>query len=77
MPAGCVTTRNLSEPQRAVFHYFAGILKSPQANDCALLLVHTSSGKAPALEAKWRLLWDGARPGDDRERFWLYQLSAR
>ena len=76
-PAGCVTARNLAEPQRAVFHYFAGIVKSPQTKDCPLLLLQTSSDKPPALEPKWQLLWGGGRPGDERERFWLYQLSAR
>jgi len=68
-PPGCVTTHDLSEPQRAVFHYFAGIAKGP-AQDCPLLLVHTS-GKPPAPDPRWRLLWQGSRPGEERERFWL------
>jgi hypothetical protein len=82
-PAGCVATHDLSEPQRAVFHYFAGIRKSPGQADCPLLLVHTSSRKPPVRGSEWKLLWDGGRPGDGREHFWLYQrgpsrqLSAR
>ena len=74
-PPGCVVAHDLSEPQRAVFHYFAGITKSG-AQDCPLLLVHTS-GKPPATDARWQLLWQGSRPGELRERFWLYQASAR
>jgi 4-amino-4-deoxy-L-arabinose transferase-like glycosyltransferase len=77
-PAGaaCITAPDLSEPQRAVFHYFAGILKSEETKDCPLLLLHTSSIKPPALDPKWLLLWNGGRPGDDREHFWLFTSSA-
>lgn len=77
-PAGCVATHDLSEPQRAVFHYFAGIRKTAEP-DCPLLLAHTSSRKPPAIARDWKLLWDGNRPGDGREHFWLYQrpLSSR
>lgn len=77
-PQGCVATHDLSEPQRAVFHYFAGIRKTAE-QDCPLLLAHTSSRKPPAVAGDWKLLWDGNRPGDGREHFWLYQrpLSSR
>lgn len=72
-PAGtaCITAPNLTEPQRAVFHYFAGITKSAETKDCPLLLLTTSSDKPPAAEGR-RLLWRGTRPGDDKERFWLF-----
>jgi len=71
-PAGtCITAPALSEPQRAVFHYFAGILKSAETKDCPLLLLTTSSDKPPLAEGR-TLLWRGTRPGDDKERFWLF-----
>jgi len=73
---GCITAPNLTEPQRALFHYFAGILKSEKTRDCPLLLLHTSSVKPPELDSKWQLLWNGGRPGDDREYFWLFTSSA-
>jgi 4-amino-4-deoxy-L-arabinose transferase-like glycosyltransferase len=76
-PAGCVATHDLSEPQRAVFHYFAGIRKREQDRDCPLLLVHTSSRTPPVKGGDWTLLWDGGRPGDEREHFWLYERSLR
>lgn len=74
--SGCVANRDLSEPQRAVFHYFAGIKSIreslPAARDCPLLLVHTSSDTAPARTEGWTLVWRGTRPGDDKERLWLF-----
>jgi 4-amino-4-deoxy-L-arabinose transferase-like glycosyltransferase len=74
LPAGpgCITAGELTEPQRAVFHYFAGILKSEETKDCPLLLLHTSSDKPPQTTEGWKLIWRGTRPGDDRERFWLF-----
>jgi 4-amino-4-deoxy-L-arabinose transferase-like glycosyltransferase len=70
-PAGCVVARNLTEPQRAMFHYYAGIA-APGKPDCPLLLVHTASAQAPAPGDGWRLLWQGTRPGDTKEFFWLF-----
>ena len=71
-PAGaCVAARNLTEPQRAVFHYFAGISR-PGKPDCPLLLVHTASAEAPMPGDGWKLAWRGTRPGDNKEFFWLF-----
>ena len=72
---GCVASRNLTEPQRALFHYFAGMLTlredSAPARDCALLLVHSSEKTQPLADG-WKLAWRGTRPGDDKEWFWLF-----
>jgi len=68
---GCVATRNLTEPQRAMFHYFAGIEATKR--DCPLLLVQTSSVQTPAPGEGWQLRWRGTRPGDSKEFFWLYE----
>jgi len=71
-PAGdCVAARNLTEPQRAVFHYFAGIT-APGKTDCRLLLVHTPSAETPTPGDGWKLAWQGTRPGDNKEFFWLF-----
>jgi 4-amino-4-deoxy-L-arabinose transferase-like glycosyltransferase len=73
VPAGaCVTGRNLTEPQRAMFHYYSGVVAG---RECPLLLVHTNSPAAPPLARDWTLLWRGTRPGDEKEFFWLF--SAR
>lgn len=74
--AGCVASRNLSEPQRAMFHYFAGLVtvreKSPDAASCPLLLVHSSEKSVPDVGTQWKLAWQGTRPGDTKEFFWLF-----
>jgi hypothetical protein len=69
--AACVSGRNLTEPQRAMFHYYSGVIAG---RECPFLLVHTDKPVAPALEA-WTLIWRGTRPGDEKEFFWLF--SAR
>jgi len=68
----CVSGRDLTEPQRAVFHYYLGIVAK---RECPLLLVHSSTPTAPALGREWTLVWRGTRPGDEKEFFWLF--SAR
>jgi len=67
---GCVAALNLGEPQRALFHYFAGI-RAPVGRGCPLLLVQTS-GKPPAPPGALRLLWRGTRPGESDEVYWLF-----
>ena len=69
---GCVATRNLTEPQRAMFHYHAGIVALPKDAQCPWLLVHTSDNKPPEPGPQWRLDWQGTRPGDSKEWFWLF-----
>ena len=70
-PNQCISARNLTEPQRAMFDYFAGITASRR--DCPLLLIATASATAPAPGEGWRLRWHGTRPGDTKEYFWLYE----
>ncbi len=70
---GCVASRNLTEPQRAMFHYFAGLVTAREgAADCPLLLVHTSDPGVPRTDTQWKLVWQGTRPGDRKEFFWLF-----
>lgn len=68
-PDACVSGRNLTEPQRAMFHYYNGVIAG---RDCPMLLVHTSSFEAPTPGRNWTLVWRGTRPGDDKEFFWLF-----
>lgn len=68
---GCVAARNLTEPQRAMFDYHAGI-RAPAAADCPWLLVHTGTAQAPSPGDAWQLAWQGTRPGDTKEFFWLF-----
>ena len=78
---GCVTSRNLGDPQRALLYYFTGIATVREEThaqaDCRALLVQygAMSGASPAL-AGWRVEWEGGRRGDATERYVLYSKDA-
>jgi 4-amino-4-deoxy-L-arabinose transferase-like glycosyltransferase len=79
---GCVASRNLGEPQRALLQYFAGLVtvreESSPKHDCAALLVQYGRiDSAPAAPDGWTLAWQGQRRGDDTERFVLYARTTR
>lgn len=74
----CIASKSLGEPQRALLEYYAGILtrrvEVHKATQCDLLLVQGSvSNPEKAPGPQWRLIWEGARPGDRKERYWLFQ----
>ena len=78
--AGCVASVRLGEPQRAMLHYYIGLLtESAEVEQdqtrCDLLLLQTRDAKAPPAVSLsgWELIWRGARPGDDKEAFYLYR----
>jgi 4-amino-4-deoxy-L-arabinose transferase-like glycosyltransferase len=82
LPAqGCVASRNLGEPQRALFRYFAGLVtvreETTPMQDCATLLVQYGRvERTPAAPDGWSVKWEGHRRGDDTERFVLYTRTA-
>ncbi|WP_124951103.1 ArnT family glycosyltransferase [Sulfuriferula thiophila] len=73
----CIASQGLGESTRPMLEYYLGILTQrrelhPDA-DCDVLLIDGWAKQPPLdLAASWQLVWDGARPGDDEERFWLY-----
>jgi hypothetical protein len=67
---GCIAGRSLTEPQRAMFHYHAGV--RADLPDCPNLVIHTGSAEMPDAGAGWKPLWRGTRPGDSKEFFWLF-----
>jgi hypothetical protein len=77
----CVASHNLGEPQRAMLHYFAGILTyreeqgAPQVRSCDLLLVQGSRNRIHEPGVNWVEIWEGGRPGDKAELYKLYRLS--
>lgn len=78
----CIASRDLGEPQRALLHYFAGIVtyreEAPgRRRPCSLLLVQGKPKEEIAPGAGWKKIWEGARPGDKDERYRLYQRSDR
>lgn len=74
----CIASRNLTEPQRAMLHYFAGIITyreevPARQRDCQLLLTQGVPQYEVIPRGAWRKLWEGSRPRDKDERYRLYQ----
>jgi len=77
----CVASRDLGLAQRAMLHYFAGIItrrEEPELKrNCELLLVQGKPVDDNALPAPWKKIWEGQRPADKEERYRLYQRPRR
>lgn len=74
----CIASSQLGEPQRALLEYYAGILtrrtETHRKNECKLLLVQGSAKNPESPPGpEWRKIWEGNRPGDRSERYWLFQ----
>ena len=82
LPAkGCVASRALGEPQRALLHYFAGLTTIREEvrpdHRCPVLLVQQSRNDRNRLPASgWTMIWHGHRRGDDTENFVLLRRNA-
>ncbi len=80
--SGCIASRDLSEPQRALFYYFSDLATVREEvkpnHDCTALLVQYSrpATQPPPLPG-WTPAWQGHRRGDDTERYILYKRSAQ
>ncbi|MEP6656674.1 MAG: hypothetical protein ABJC33_05520 [Betaproteobacteria bacterium] len=78
LPANeCVASRNLGEPQRALFYYFAGIVTEreeshPDMPCPALLVQYGRDDPDPAVLEGWTQAWEGRRRGDATERYVIY-----
>ncbi len=72
----CVSTRSLGRAQRAMFYYYTGLRGNQDPHHtCDFLLIQKQSGefKANLHDGYANLIWQGYRPGDDIERFYLWQ----
>lgn len=76
---GCIASSGLGESERAMLRYFLGINTqrreiTPHA-DCDLFLINGQAAAPPNdVDSRlWKLVWEGARPSDLRERFWLFR----
>lgn len=81
LPAqGCVTGRNLGDAQRALLHYFTGLITvadgTPASLKCNTLLVQYGRQLPDRLEG-WHAVWEGQRRGDDTEHFALYVKDSK
>ncbi len=75
----CVGSAGLGPSQRAMLHYFAGVVtqraENPRARkNCPVLLLQTARALPRDLGPQWKLAFSGAREGDKKE---LYQLFVR
>lgn len=78
----CIHSRNLGEFQRAALHYYTGILtqryRPAQPLQCSLLLIQDErKARIAPPGPEWKMIWEGRRPSDRRERFHLYRLVDR
>jgi len=77
----CIASVNLGEPQRAMLHYFAGVITyrydvaGRKRSDCDLTLVQGVASEEHVPLGPWQKIWEGARPGDKLERYRLYQRT--
>ncbi|HEX6736519.1 MAG TPA: hypothetical protein VF096_17085 [Azonexus sp.] len=75
---GCLAERGLSDGQRASLAYFSLIepaaFNSPAGKACDwLLLVGDTRAERTPPAGRWKLVWEGNRPGDRREKFLLFR----
>jgi 4-amino-4-deoxy-L-arabinose transferase-like glycosyltransferase len=77
----CVSSRDLGEAQRAMLHYFGGIVTyreeaDNRRRDCDLMLVQGTPQDEKKPAGNWIRIWEGNRPGDKAERYRLYRRFA-
>lgn len=75
----CVASLSLGDSQRALLHYYLGLVTMRIENGvhidtCDVLLVEGKRNSG-LMEEPWRLVWEGHRSGDNRERFRLYRST--
>jgi hypothetical protein len=75
---GCTASLNLGESERGMLDYFLGVRTLRREimphTDCRTLLIEGSVAPTPTtLGAGWKPVWDGERPDDTHEHFWLYR----
>lgn len=75
----CLASQGLGEPQRALFDYYFGIqtvrLENDEDVECRFLLVQGDAKQIHIYTAPYTKIWEGSRPGDTSERFWLLERS--
>ncbi len=75
--AACLATRNVSVTHRMLLVYHGGLdIRVGAQNDCDWLLVYTKGRKEIPPDRSWLRHWNGARPGEKGERFWLYKRTS-
>jgi 4-amino-4-deoxy-L-arabinose transferase-like glycosyltransferase len=75
---GCIYSEALGEPQRAMLDYFGNITterleRNGPRPDCDLLVTQDNWNNPGEVGGPWKLVWEGRRPGDKKERYRLYR----
>lgn len=69
----CIQTQDLRSAQRLLLAYHSARTLAPDDPTCDWLLAGSRSRDVePQVAAMWSKAWEGARPGDRTERFYLY-----
>jgi len=76
----CIASRNLGEPQRALFYYFAGIRTEREEahpdHACRTLIVqYGANDRDVAIDQGWVPVGQGQRRGDNTERYVIYERN--
>jgi 4-amino-4-deoxy-L-arabinose transferase-like glycosyltransferase len=77
----CISSRQLGDGQRAMLHYFGGIVTyreevAERRRSCDLMLVQEHPRQETPPRGAWRKIWEGGRPADKDERYRLYQRQS-
>jgi len=77
-PTACVASYGLGESERSMLHVYSGYppveITDLQQVPCPILVVQDERHEAVAVPGSWQELWEGARPGNLKERFRAFQL---
>jgi hypothetical protein len=72
--ANCVASKGLGDAQRAALDYHIGLItrRGTAGKQCDWLLVQDQPRHTPKVDDGWRLVWEGGRPSDREERYYLF-----
>ncbi|MES1998001.1 MAG: glycosyltransferase family 39 protein [Pseudomonadota bacterium] len=78
---GCIASQEVSEAVRAMLDYYIDVRTVPSgeknAGRCRTLLIQGDENRSPNLpQGQWHEIWQGHRPGNRSERFYLFQRDA-
>ncbi|MDE2599264.1 MAG: hypothetical protein KGL40_06535 [Rhodocyclaceae bacterium] len=71
----CVASQHLGDVQRATLDYHTGLIthRGNAGKHCDWLLVQGLSQHAPNLDKGWTKVWNGMRPSDRDEHYYLFK----
>lgn len=77
-PAECIGTLHVRRQQRVLLAYHSGRRLMAADRGCDWLLVETRErAREPEVASRWLKVWDGGRPGERDDRFFLYARRGR